>query len=97
MRARVVARSRRVDGPAALLVGLGLVLIAPASHATPMVHRWQFDLSVDEITPNGFVDSHAIGQAWISYSPESDHLDILVSWTDLVGSIERIHIHDGCQ
>ena len=80
-----------------LLASLAAALLfaawtAPAL-ALPIAYDWQFDLGVDQVTPNDFIESRALGQAWIHYDAIADHLSVLVTWTDLVGEIEKIHIH----
>jgi hypothetical protein len=79
-----------------LVTGLALGLLAvasPPASAAPIAYDWQFDLTVDQVTPHDFIDSRAVGQAWIHYDAIADHLDVFVTWTDLVGEIERIHVH----
>jgi hypothetical protein len=73
--------------------GLALVAclwLAPAAHA--LDYSWQFDLDSGQI-PNGLSDSKGLGQAWMSYDVETDHLSITLSWTLLEGDLTGIHIH----
>lgn len=93
----MTGKSRRTR---CLLVPIATLLLllanAETSRATPMdaiAYDWHFDLNVEQIVPNEFIESTALGQAWLHYDVIADHLSILVTWTDLVGELDRIHIH----
>jgi hypothetical protein len=79
----------------AMIVGVMLACWASSATAAPLVlaYEWQFNLTVDQVTPNDFITSTAIGQGFVRYDTVADHLNILISWTDLVGEIDRVHIH----
>jgi hypothetical protein len=88
-------RDRRGAGSkgrcALILVALGWALLL-ASQAQAINYQWQFDLSPDQVTPDGS-GSSASGQAWLYYDTLTDHLRVVVSWTSLEADLTGLHIH----
>lgn len=78
-------------GPPALVALCGLAM-GFASPAQATRYTWQFDLDANQI-PNGISTSNALGQAWLDYESETDHLQVLVAWAALDGDLSGIHIH----
>lgn len=68
---------------------LSLLLASPAIATR---YSWQLDLDSSQI-PNGISTSNGLGQAWLAYQTETDHLQVLVAWTALDGNLTGIHIH----
>ena len=62
---------------AVLLLAAGFGSAVPASAAR---FTWQVDLDASQI-PNGISTSPALGQAWLDYRTETDHLLVTVAWT----------------
>jgi len=83
IRSRLITASRWLGLCAALLV---------AGPAAADRLTWQLDLDSGQI-PNGLSSSNGLGQAWLDYNTDTDHLSVLVSWTALEGDLTGIHIH----
>jgi hypothetical protein len=78
---------RRISG----LLGLLLAMVVAADgHA--LAHQWQFDLSPEQVTPEGS-GSDSSGQAWLYYDTLTDHLRVIVSWANLEADLTALHIH----
>jgi hypothetical protein len=78
-----------------LLLGVPSLLLLSLAVAAPSAatrYTWQFDLDSGQI-PNGISTSNGIGQAWLDYNTDTDHLQVLVAWTALEGNLTGIHIH----
>jgi len=66
------------------------MIVADEGHAVS--HSWQFDLSPEQVTPEGS-GSASSGQAWLYYDTLTDHLRVIVSWANLEADLTALHIH----
>jgi len=77
--------------PISLFLGL-LIAMVVASDGHALTYQWQFDLSPEQVTPEGS-GSASSGQAWLYYDTLTDHLRVIVSWANLEADLTALHIH----
>jgi hypothetical protein len=75
-----------------LRLGLSVVLLLVAGSASADRYTWQLDLDAGQV-PNGLSTSSGLGQAWLDYNTDTDHLSVLVAWAGLEGDLSAIHLH----
>jgi len=69
-----------------------LFVLGASGEALAISYAWQFDLTPEEVTPDGS-GSSASGQVWLYYETLTDHLRVVASWSDLEADLTAMHIH----
>jgi hypothetical protein len=82
----------RVSRRSASIFFAAVLALALSNQAQAINYQWQFDLSPDQVTPEGS-GSTGSGQAWLYYETLTDHLRVIVSWSSLEANLSALHIH----